>query len=125
MGCCAASDSIHKDYFDNSIYSPFCFNCVCLYDVCKKPCCGGVVKTVLVPNDHKCYPCATRCCNLCCVSSAIGFVKDSQDVQPVLIEALRKNEARVKAMKGVKTYSQGPHQTAELPNNKPELGEIS
>ena len=53
-------------YLDNSVFAPylccdlkkgvateedlnyccFCINCVCIYDLCTKPCCGGMVAAV-------------------------------------------------------------------------------
>ena len=122
--CCSVDDCIFKDYLDNSIYAPFCcceckkglatenelnyccfcINCVCIYNICSKPCWGGTVATVMVPNDHGCYMFATRCCPCCCVCPAMRFVRNSAQVKEQLLDAMRKAEVRKKAMKGVKEY---------------------
>jgi len=128
--CCfpflwSANDFIWKRYFDNSVFEPldlcicqlekgiatehdvnyccYCINCVCIYDVCTKPCFGGEVRTVLVPNDHACFPCATRCLPVLCTHKIFGYVKDAKQAKEQLLSAMRQAEAMKKEMKGVKT----------------------
>ena len=85
------------------VRSCFCINCVCVYNMCTKPCFGGVVATVCVPNESECaYKIATRCCPLCCVSPVLNFVKDSESGKAHLLAAMRASMERKKAMKGVK-----------------------
>lgn len=121
--CCSPSvgDFVTKVYYDNGPFSPrcglkkgiateddmnyccWCINCVCCYNMCSKPCVGGVVSTVCVPNEYPCaYKCATRCCMLCCTSPVLTFVKDSGAAKAQLLEAMRASQDRQKAMKGVK-----------------------
>ena len=117
--CCLGmpQDWISKSYYDNGPFKPtcgqpkgiateadlnymcWCINCVCVYNICTKPCFGGQVATVIVPNDNECmYKIATRCCQLnpLCVCPVMMFVKDSTQAKEQLLAAMRAAEARKK-----------------------------
>ena len=131
--CCSLDDFVTKVYFDNSAFKPcccgkiqkgiateddmnyccWCINCVCIYQICTKPCMGGVVALVCVPNESECaYKCATRCCTCCCTSPVLSFVKDSGTAKQQLLAAMRATEARKKSMKGVKSSPSSPQLTS-------------
>ena len=85
--CCYNRDRVSKKYFDAEAFQPFCGNkagfaneddiyyfcycipMVCLYNICTKPCHGGVLIATPVPRDHGCFNCVTRCygCCPCCL----------------------------------------------------------
>ena len=127
--CCIGNveDRIWKTYFDNGPFKPccglekgiateddlnyccWCINCVCYYNMCTKPCFGGNVAVVLVPNSSPClYKIATRCCQLnpLCVSPVLFCVKDSKAGKEQLIAAMRAAEARKKAGPGAQVEVQ-------------------
>lgn len=77
-------------------YCCWCCNCVCVYNMCTKPCTGGVVAVTLFPNESACmFKIATRCCGACpcCVNPVLGFVKDSGNAKEELLKAMRAAEA--------------------------------
>ena len=94
------------------VRSCFCINCVCVYNMCTKPCFGGVVATVCVPNESECaYKIATRCCAPLCASPVLNFVKDSESAKTHLLAAMRASMERKKAMQGVKSGQSSPRIT--------------
>ena len=77
--------------------------------MCTKPCFGGVVATVCVPNESECaYKIATRCCAPLCTSPVLNFVKDSESAKTHLLAAMRASMERKEAMKGVKSGESSP-----------------
>ena len=118
-------DFISKTYFDKSPfkgiatehdlnYCCWCCNCVCAYDLCTKPCAGGVVASVCVPNENECmFKIATRCCAPCCVSGQLMFVKDSQVAKGHLLSAMCNAEKRKKM--GASTKAPEPQVMIQVP----------
>merc|ERR1712071_424463 len=102
--CCQLDDIISKTYFDMPPFQPrcmglckpcfatekdltyccYCINCVCYYNLCTKPCFGGVVVITPCPNDHGCFNCVTRCC-ICCNIPVARFLDDSEALKTALI----------------------------------------
>lgn len=113
---CCIKDIVTKSYFDMPPFTPTCcgkfkggwanendlnyccyfINCVCIYNICTKPCCGGIVARVPCERGGCGYLCATRCCPIC-VTPIMRCVKDSEHVTTVLEQAITASRERGKA----------------------------
>eukprot|EP00457_Paulinella_chromatophora_P011138 gb/GEZN01011264.1/.p1 GENE.gb/GEZN01011264.1/~~gb/GEZN01011264.1/.p1 ORF type:complete len:204 (+),score=12.29 gb/GEZN01011264.1/:46-657(+) len=104
--CCTMQDYTSKVYYDQPPFTPtcfglcqpglathedvcyfcFCINCIFLYPILRKPCCGEVLYIVPCPKDTCGYTCVTRCCT-CCLLPVAGFLKDANQFKQALVDA--------------------------------------
>jgi hypothetical protein len=121
---CTTGDYVSKTFYDREPFAPaccglckpgfateedlnyccYCINCVCCYNMCKKPCCGGEVRVVPCPRDTCGFTCITRCLP-CFTSPLMTCISDSASAAQKLQETVAVFEARKVAKKsGTSNY---------------------
>jgi len=92
-GSCGAGASYYSEEDVN--YCCYCFNCICIYNLCTKPCVGGMVGRHSFKRDTCCFKCDTRCFGgVCCGGKLMGFVGDSAKASDTLQAAVGAFRAR-------------------------------